>query len=91
MKQSVVEAVNRGGADDSSLLQRTRGKGEKKKRGESQSGPGGRNKVWRDPVWKELKRSCLLKLEYSLIDPECACFLHGAPVNPEGRIETWEI
>lgn len=91
MKQSVAEAVNRGGADDSSLLQGTRGKGEKKKRGESQSGPGGRNEAWCDPVWKELKRFCLLKLEYSLIDLECACFLCGAPGNPEGRVETWEI
>lgn len=61
------------------------------KRGESQSCPGGRNEVWCDPVWKELRRSCLLKLKYSLIDLERACFLCGAPGNPVGRIETWQI
>lgn len=72
LKQGVAEVVNRGGADVSSLLQRTQGKGERNKRGESQSCPGGRNEVWCDLVWKELKRSCLLKLEYSSTDLEHA-------------------
>lgn len=91
MKRIVIEAETRGGADVSSLLQITRGKGERKKRGESQSCPGRRSEVWCDPVWKEWKRSCLLKLEYSLIDVEGACFLCGVPGNPAGRIETWQI